>query len=356
MPKVSILLPTYQSDKHLKDTLCSIASQTFQDYELLIIDDGSTDQTLEIIQQFSDKRVRIVEGNRKGLADALNVGIMSAEGEYIARIDADDIMTDRRLEKQVVYMEKHPEVAVCGGWQQYFGLSTYLHAPPASADQCRANLLFRCDLCHSTVMLRRSFFIEHKLLYNSYYAAEDFELWTRVLCFGEITNLQEVIGLYREDGQGITKAKMQLLMDQNGEIVAASLKRNLQMTLDDEQKKFFTGWSNPFYSGAIRKKRKERMQQWENLKRLFLQIYEKNKQIAYYNDQALLKVLRAEWMRLRYNMPFQLPKNEVNVDLLFQKESKISQTIKKVKFFCRNYRGAYRKYKKIKSFISKTIE
>lgn len=351
MPKVSILLPTYQSEKYLIETLYSIEAQTFQDYELLIVDDGSTDQTLEIIQGFGDKRIRIVEGNKKGLADALNIGIVSARGDYIARIDADDLMTYNRIEKQVSYLDAHPKVAVCGGWQQYFGLSTYLHAPPASTEQCKANLLFRCDICHSTVMLRRSFFLEHNLFYDSRYAAEDFELWTRVLSCGEITNLQEILGFYRVDGKGITKTKKQLLIKENGEIVAASLRRNLAIELDNDQKKFFTGWTNPFYSNEWKKNGKERLQQWEDLSRLFLYIYEKNKQIKYYEEQALLKVLRAEWVRLRYNMPFQLPNDMVQATLIFRKMGWMERMVQKLQFTCKSYRGVYRKLKKIESMM-----
>lgn len=201
MPKVSILLPTHQSGAHLRETLDSIKAQTYQDYELLVVDDASTDQTLEILREYPDLRIQIIQGRNQGLADALNLGIKRAQGQYIARIDADDLMVPERLEKQVHFLDVHQNVIVCGGWQQYFGLSTFLHAPPASAEQCRANLLFRCDLCHSTLMLRTASLIEHNLFYDPAYAAEDFELWTRVLDVGDIANIPEVLGYYREDGK-----------------------------------------------------------------------------------------------------------------------------------------------------------
>lgn len=107
-------------------------------------------------------------------------------------------------------------------------------------------LLFRCDLCHSTLMLRRTALIAHDLFYDPAFAAEDFELWTRVLNVGDIANLPEVLGYYREDGRSITAAKKEKLIRQNGEIVAASLQRNLGIVLTESQKQYFTGWTNPF--------------------------------------------------------------------------------------------------------------
>lgn len=351
MPKVSILMPTYQSGAHLRETLDSIKAQTYQDYELLAVDDASTDQTLEILQERSDPRIRIIQGRNQGLADALNLGIKCAQGQYIARIDADDLMVPDRLEKQVHFLDTYQKVIVCGGWQQYFGLSTFLHAPPASAEQCRANLLFRCDLCHSTLMLRTAALVDHNLFYNPAYAAEDFELWTRVLDVGDIANIPEVLGYYREDGKSITTAKKEQLIRQNGEIVAASLKRNLGIILSENQKQYFTGWTNPFYQKKGRVPADERGEAWSDLRAVLLNIYRSNQKAGYYCQAALLKTLRAEWTRLRYQMPFLLPKQEVSPEYLFQKISTLEVIIQKGKSFQRNYRGIYRKYRKIRSVL-----
>lgn len=353
MPKVSILLPTHQSGAHLHETLDSIKAQTYQDYELLAVDDASTDQTIEILQGYPELRIQIIQGRNCGLADALNLGIKCAQGEYIARIDADDLMVPERLEKQVHFLDRHHEVIVCGGWQQYFGLSTFLHAPPASAEQCRANLLFRCDLCHSTLMLRKSSLIEHNLFYNPAFAAEDFELWTRVLNVGDIANLPEVLGYYREDGKSITIKKKQMLIQQNGEIVSASLKRNLGIVLSEKQKRYFTGWTNPFYQKGEKTYIGEQEEAWRDLRMLLLNIYQRNQEIGYYCEAALLKTLRAEWARLRYQLPFFLPDQEVSPDSLFQKVNSLEIMMRKMRSFQRNYRGIYRKYRKIRSILQR---
>ncbi len=353
MPKVSILLPTHQSGAHLRETLDSIKAQTYQDYELLVVDDVSTDQTLKILQEHQDPRIRIIQGRNHGLADALNLGIKYAQGKYIARMDADDLMVPERLEKQVCFLDTHQNVIVCGGWQQYFGLSTFLHAPPASPDQCRTNLLFRCDLCHSTLMLRTSVLIDHDLFYDPAYAAEDFELWTRVLDVGDIANLPEVLGYYRETGQSITAIKKKTLIRQNGEIVAASLRRNLGIVLSEDQKQYFTGWTNPFYQKRRGAYMGERTEAWSDLCSLLLNIYQSNQELGYYCEAALLKTLRAEWVRLRYQLPFLLPNQEVSPDNLFQKVNGLEIIMRRGMSFQSNYRGIYRKYKKIRSVLGK---
>ncbi len=354
MPKVTVLLPTYQSGEYLQETMESVLEQSFPDFELLIIDDHSTDETMEIIHSFSDKRIRLLEGPQKGLATALNFGMQRASGDYIARIDADDLMVSQRLEKQVAYMDEHPETVVCGGWQQYFGRSTYLHAPPAEAEQCRANLLFRCDLCHSTVMLRKKVFLDNQLFYNPAFAAEDFELWTRVLTHGEIENIPETLGYYREDGRSITTVKKEQLIIQQGRIVAATLNRNLGIELSPKQEMYFWGWINPFFDIRYGIQSEERQEAWCNLRRLLTQIYQRNLERQYYDDKALLQTLAAEWSTLRYNAPFDLPKEPIaNLDEVFVSQKRGLVLLRKVRSFCENYQGIQRKYWKLRSVLKR---
>lgn len=347
MPKVTVLLPTYQSETYLRETLESVYSQSFKDYELLVVDDHSTDRTLDLIEDFHDNRTRILQGRGEGLASALNLGLMEAKGEYVARIDADDRMVPERLEKQVRLLDECAGIAVCGGWQQHFGLSTFLHKPPQTAEQCRANLLFRCDLCHSTLMLRKHVFLDNGLFYDGYFAAEDFELWTRVLNYGEIANLPEILTWYREDGEGITDIKKRKLIEQNGEIVSASLCRNLGIELTKAQKGYFTGWTNPFLAMPAA----ERKEKWEDLRELLYSICVQNQEVKYYGERELLRAVEAEWERLRYNVPFELPDGELSLEGLFRDRSKVSALAQKGRSFCRNYRGVYRKYRKLRRML-----
>lgn len=164
MPVVSVLMPTYNAEKYLKEAIDSILNQTFTDFEFLIIDDNSKDKTKKIIGKYNDKRIKLIKGPQKGLAAALNCGIKKAQGKYIARMDADDISLPARFEKQVNYLEAHPEITVLGTWQEHFGRWNFIHKAKATHEECKAELLFNCDLCHSTLMFRK----------------EDF---TKIICF-----------------------------------------------------------------------------------------------------------------------------------------------------------------------------
>lgn len=336
MPKITILLPTYQSGKYLSQTLDSIRNQTMKDYEILVVDDKSTDNTLSILREAKDLPIRIIVGNCSGLADALNIGIIHSRGEYIARIDADDLMVPDRLEKQTKFLDVHSNIIVCGGWQQYFGKNFYLHKPPSDPKQCRTNLIFRCDLCHSTLMLRKNVFIKERLFYDGAYAAEDFELWTRVLDYGDVANIPEILGYYRFDNQNITKDKMKLLIEQNGKITAKTLKHNLNIDLNEQQIAYFSGWNNPFFEDLRFSNECIRKKAFEDLKLLFLKIDKANKQIGAYDQEALRKTLQAEWMRLRYGIGFYIMQGEIDENNLFKEFSLYRRFFLKIKsiFYC----------------------
>ena len=114
-PKISVVMPAYNAENYIREAIDSILAQTFRDFEFLIIDDGSTDHTVEIIRSYSDSRIRLYQNERNmGVAATLNRGLDLARGEYIARMDADDISLPERFAKQAAYMDAHPDVAVCG--------------------------------------------------------------------------------------------------------------------------------------------------------------------------------------------------------------------------------------------------
>ena len=344
MPEITVLLPTFQADRYLKECVMSILNQDYSDFELLVIDDHSTDQTMGILQAFDDPRIRIVFGEGKGIAAALNKGLLEAAGKYIARIDADDLMTEDRLRIQRAYLESHPQTIVCGGWQKYFGRSKYYHKPSALASQCQSNLLFRCDLCHSTVMLRKAAFLDNGLFYDSYYAAEDYELWTRVLDYGNIENIPQILGYYRDDGHGLTNEKKELLIKQHGQIVANSLYRNLSISISDEQKKYFTGWIHPFHDSRSGINYDDRKASIEDLKRLFSDIIKRNREVGYYDDMSLMKTVAAEWRALRYCEPYYIDEDVIREQDLFVRQNCIEVQMKRFIYFLRKYPGIKNKF------------
>lgn len=298
MPKVSIVMPTFNAERYLKEAADSILNQTYQDFELLAIDDYSKDRTRKILNEYCDSRIKVIDGPNKGLCEALNLGIRLSAGEYIARMDADDIALPQRLEKQVKYMDENPNVGICGSWQQHFGTQNWVHKPGETSAQNRANLLFFCDLCHSTLMLRRRVLINNNLFYNNRYASEDYQLWTRAMDVTDIVNLQEVLGKYRHGEDNITIAKFKKIDDESGRIVAETLWRTLGMHIAKEDIAYFNSWTNRYCDAPNAKEKRRRL---DNFERLLREIWYVNQQVEYYEPQSLLNVFAVKWGWAKYN-------------------------------------------------------
>ncbi len=208
-PKVTVLMPVYNGESYLRATIESILRQTFTDFEFLIIDDGSTDSTVEIVRSFKDQRIRLLRNpERLKLSGALNRGLDEARGEYVARMDGDDISRPDRLEKQVRLMDSFPNIGLCGGWIQKFGMGRKeINQFPEHSESIRAYALFDSPFAHPTVMLRKSFFDQYKLRYDGqYYPTEDYELWSRALDLFPCVNIQEILLDYRVHDSSMTRS------------------------------------------------------------------------------------------------------------------------------------------------------
>lgn len=198
-PRISVLMPAYNSEQYVAEAIESILNQTFADFEFIIINDGSTDNTAKIIDEYAqrDKRIKFVNNKKnKGLIGVLNEGLDLATGEYIARMDSDDISLPMRFEKQIEYMDAHPECGVLGTWFQMFGNATSIVRHPKHIGLL--NILSDEHVGHPTVMLRKSVIDKYGFRYDpNYKHAEDFELWSRMVMVTEIHNLPEILLNYR---------------------------------------------------------------------------------------------------------------------------------------------------------------
>lgn len=199
-PLVSVVLSVYNAEKYIGEAIESILVQSYENFELIIINDGSTDKSLEIISAFNDNRILLINRENKGLIASLNEGISRAQGAYIARMDADDIAMTERLAVQVDFMHKHPDIGICGTALHVFGENTHEHVwkLPLEDKYIKAQLLFSSALAHPTVMMRKSLIDHYRLTYNpSFKHAEDYELWTRFSHYTKMANLPEVLLKYR---------------------------------------------------------------------------------------------------------------------------------------------------------------
>ena len=184
--KVTIMMVVHNGEKYIYDCMESIIRQTFSDFELLIVNDGSTDRTDEIIHSFKDSRIKLIN-NVHNYIGSLNIGLNEANGEYIARMDADDIMLPERIKTQIELMENRKEVDVCTSWATAFGkrsgsiVSNKHHILHPIAKLLRANIF-----CHSTTMLRKDFLVRNKLMYKRYDYAENYKLWSDIAIKGGV--------------------------------------------------------------------------------------------------------------------------------------------------------------------------
>lgn len=299
-PMVSVVMPTFRSVNDISISIDSVINQTVKDWELLVINDAESDDgTAEIVKMYSmfDSRIQLIQAEeRLGLAESINYGMRLAKGKYIARLDADDTAHADRFEKQLALMESRPDVGLCGTWQHHYGPNCdWVHRATADEDLLKTRLIFWCDLCHSTLMLRKDVFIQNNLFYNPEWMAEDYELWTRVIKYTHIVNIPEVLGEYKEDGTSITAKKFNALHLESGKISAKVLKETLDIDLTDQQAMLLNGWMNPHKS---RESKEEALKQ---LKPIFEEIWRQNNKIGFFEPNALLQTLAAKWYWIKYD-------------------------------------------------------
>lgn len=206
-PLVSIVMPCFNAEQYLKDCLDSVCAQTLGDFELIIINDGSVDDTGKIIKSYKDPRIIYCENrSNKGVSYSLNKGIKLAKGKYISRIDADDSMRKERLEKQVEFMEQNPDYVMVGGWHHLIdgnGLPYDSVENPVENEDLQLTMLFYNPFAHPVVTIRAE--LAKELLYDHEFKyCEDYDLWFRLAKLGKVKNLPLTLLNYRPNAGGLT--------------------------------------------------------------------------------------------------------------------------------------------------------
>lgn len=230
-PTVSVIMPVYNGAKYLREAINSLLDQMFTDFELIILNDGSIDQSEEVILSYNDPRIRYVknEVNLK-LVRTLNKGIQLARGLYIARMDQDDICLPQRFEKQIEFMDNNLDIDVCGSWIEYFGSSNHVLELPQYHDDIKSFLLHNSPIAHPSVMIRKEFFETH--MYDPKYEyAEDYALWASAIDSHKFYNIPKVLLKYRIHDQ-----QMGSVYTQKQEKVLAKIRANLLQNIDSSLK------------------------------------------------------------------------------------------------------------------------
>lgn len=199
-PLVSILMPVYKTAPYLREAMGSMLSQTFTDFELIVLDDCSPDDAEAILDTYSDSRIVRYKGEKNaGLSNVLNVGIGMARGKYIARMDSDDISLPNRLQVQVDYLETHPEIDLVSVGMQLFGAKEDIWIREQNPEKVKINALFHSPILHaSSVWCKDSFEKQGLRFRQEMVPAEDYDLWARALVNGlKLVNLPDVLYQYR---------------------------------------------------------------------------------------------------------------------------------------------------------------
>jgi glycosyltransferase involved in cell wall biosynthesis len=209
-PAISVILPVYNADNYVAEAVESILAQTFSDYELLLIDDGSTDGSLAILQRYAarDDRIVLISRENRGLVASLNEGIALARGKWLARMDADDIALPRRFERQIAWLNQ-THADICGSWVQTFGARSVMWRYPVSHEASEVQLLFDVPVAHPVVMAHRDVF--RSLKYDSRFAqVEDYDIWQRAWAAGfKFANIDEALLRYRTHAEQVSVTQAQ---------------------------------------------------------------------------------------------------------------------------------------------------
>jgi glycosyltransferase involved in cell wall biosynthesis len=207
MSKISVILPIYNAEKYLSDAINSILNQNYTDFEVLAIDDGSTDASLEILKSFNDPRITIIQNNENlGLIRTLNRGLDLAQGKYIARMDADDISLPTRFEKQVNLLDNNPDIGVCSSWLEFFGDSNEKIKFPIEHDEIYFRFLLGVQVGHANSMIRRDLIEKLNIRYNPQFPhSEDTNLWVNLMPHTHFANIPEILYRYRKYNEQVTQ-------------------------------------------------------------------------------------------------------------------------------------------------------
>lgn len=285
MPMISVVMPVYNGAKTVGRAIDSILCQSYDDFEFIIIDDGSTDGTRNILEKYSkeDRRIRCIFNRHGGAAAALNRGVAEARGSYIARMDADDFSYPERFKKQMDYMMEHPECQILGSAiRRIEGEHTALMQFPLRDEDIKARLLFSCMMGHNSVFLRRDIWESVPNFYDVNFRCEDFRLWTTIEA--RFANLPEVLVDYYDGGVSRTKENAKIVAEESCRIMRDQLANRLGIDTAAYSDQWFHSFGEPDEVVDFR-------QGYE----LLQTIWEKNQALRVYQPRALRNSLAGQW-------------------------------------------------------------
>lgn len=227
MPKVSVLMPVYKTNEaYLRETIESILNQTYTDFEFLILDDCPSDSRESVVKSYKDKRIKYLKNEKNlGITPSRNKLIDISQGEYLAVVDHDDISLPERFEKEVAYLDKHPECGVVGTNMMTIPYKKITHHPQENED-IKIALMRHCIISHTTSMIRKSILTDNNIRYEAEFSpSEDFGLWCRLLKITDFHNLPDILVHYRKHATNTSKTQTDK-MERTGARIRAIMKES----------------------------------------------------------------------------------------------------------------------------------
>lgn len=285
-PQITVLMPNYNNAPFLKEAIDSILAQSFGNFILLIVDDGSTDNSVEIIRSYADKRITLIEKEKNsGIVDTLNIALEATTTKYAVRMDGDDISTPDRFELLYTFMENNPDVGICGSNIRTFGDSDELWQYSTDKDKIKAKLVFNAGVGHASCIYRMDVFRKYQLRYsNKHPYMEDFDLFSKAKRHTEFANIPQTLYLYRILKHNSTIKNRDTIFDRYRNIYKDIL-QELEIETDHKNvETHFDFFINPSLSYTI-----PEYKNWLNF------LIAQNKKKGIYPQKALEEILADRW-------------------------------------------------------------
>lgn len=292
-PRLTVLLPVYNAAPYLGEAVRSVLGQSFVDFELLAIDDGSTDESLDILRSFDDPRMRVERNDANlGLIATLNKGLDLARGEYVARMDGDDVAMPRRFEAQVALLDGDARLGACGMFIETFGFGrSKVLRYPVRNEQVQCHLLGYTPMAHPTVMFRKPMFDHHGLRYDRNFPhAEDYDLLERASHCFRLANIPEVGLRYRLHATQVSRVHSDILQESVSRIRSRRMKRFLQ----DECSEGVPSMLDIFFNTGrhVTSDEISAVRNWIDM------VLDRNRCTRIFNDAELSEFLEARWINV----------------------------------------------------------
>lgn len=285
-------MPTYNVSPYVREAIDSVMQQTYTDFELLVIDDCSTDDTVSVVRSIDDPRIHIIQNEKNvGLAENLNRGLSHITTEYVARMDGDDIAEPFWLEREVTILDSHPEIGICSGGFERFGTVKSLVRFPERHEDSMANMLFECSVIVPT--FRMSLYRDYGLRYSTEaFPAEDYRFWAECLRITKIYNVQETLFHYRMHPTQICTARRE---EQQRKV--AQVRRYMLEWLSGD----FTEEDKTYYTGQFMAPQIASKQDLTERKTFADKIIEKNRQVGHFDEATLRHRLHKHLVQAIYH-------------------------------------------------------